>query len=52
MPTITVKESAAAEAVGTNLMSGNRIQMASTFRRVRKCKCLQDIKAFINQNEV
>lgn len=36
MPTITVEESSAASAVGTNLMSGNRVQVASTRRRVRR----------------
>lgn len=36
MPTITVKEDSAASAVGTNLMSGNRIQLAAAFRRVKR----------------
>jgi len=36
MPTVTVKEASAASVVGTNMMSGNRVQVASTFRRVRR----------------
>lgn len=36
MTTLTVLESAAGNAVGTNLMSGNRVQSAPIFRKVSK----------------
>ena len=36
MPSITVKESAAGSAVGTNLLSGNRLQNGVSYRRVRR----------------
>jgi hypothetical protein len=36
MALITVKEAAAASAVGTNLMAGHRLQIAPRYRRVRR----------------
>ena len=36
MPTITVDAAAATAVVGYNLMAGNRVQVASTRRRVRR----------------
>lgn len=36
MPVITVKEASAASVIGTNLMSGNRIQTAASFRKVNR----------------
>lgn len=34
MPTVIVKEASAGSAVGTNIMSGNRFQTATTWRKV------------------
>lgn len=36
MPNITVQESAAGSAIGTNLMAGNREQMKNSYRRVSR----------------